>query len=188
VVRIAVSGTHGTGKSTLVVALGDRLPHHTIVAEPYAVLAERGYAFAHPPSVEDFVVQLEQSLLSLRRRSPNRIFDRCPLDFVGYIVASPDAERFDLEAWRGPIAHAMQSLDLVIAVRADPVHDPAIAVEDAEFRRAVDDALRDIVEGDSLDLCDGVDVQILDGPWEHRVETVLAQLHGPRLSSLPPRS
>ena len=187
--RIAVSGTHSTGKSTLVAALAERLPHHTIVAEPYEVLAERGYEFAHPPSVEDFVVQLKQSLLSLRRRSPNRIFDRCPLDFVGYIVASPDAERFDLEAWRGPIAHAMQSLDLVVAVHADPVHDPAIAAEDAAFRLAVDDALRDIVDGDGFDLCEGVEILILDGPWERRVETVLAQLQGLQPSSLlPPRS
>ncbi len=187
--RIAVSGTHSTGKSTLVAALAERLPHHTIVAEPYEVLAERGYEFAHPPSVEDFVVQLKQSLLSLRRRSPNRIFDRCPLDFVGYIVASPDAERFDLEAWRGPIAHAMQSLDLVVAVHADPVHDPAITAENAAFRLAVDDALRDIVDGDGFDLCEGVEILILDGPWERRVETVLAQLQGLQPSSLlPPRS
>ncbi len=179
--RIAVSGTHGTGKSTLVAALGERLPHHTIVAEPYEVLAERGYEFAHPPSVEDFLVQLKQSLLSLRRRSPNRIFDRCPLDVVGYIVASPDAERFDLEAWRGPIAHAMQSLDLVVAVHADPVYDPAIAVEDAVSRLAVGDALRDIVDGDGFDLCDGVEILILDGPWEHRVEMVLARLQALQL-------
>ena len=187
--RIAVSGTHGTGKSTLVAALGERLPHHTIVAEPYELLAERGYAFAHPPSVEDYVVQLKQSLLSLRRRSPNRNFDRCPLDFVGYLVASPDAERFDLEAWREPIAHAMQSLDLVVAVHADPVHDPAGAVEDPLFRLSVDDALRDIVDGDSLDLCDGVATLILDGPWERWVETVLARLQNLQPAGLlPPRS
>jgi hypothetical protein len=188
-VRIAVSGTHSTGKSTLVAALGERLPDHTIVAEPYEVLVERGYEFAHPPNVEDFVVQLKQSLLSLRRRSPNRIFDRCPLDFVGYIAASPGAERFDLEAWRGPIARAMQSLDLVVVVHADPVHDPAIAVEDPVWRLAVDDALRDIVDDDDFDLCDGVDTLILDGPWEHRVERVLAQFQGLQPSNpLPPRS
>ena len=79
--RIAVSGTHITGKSSLVEALGERLPHHAVVAEPYEVLEERGYEFAHPPSIDDFVIQLKQSLLSLRRRSPNLIYDRCPLDF-----------------------------------------------------------------------------------------------------------
>jgi hypothetical protein len=176
VARIAVSGTHGTGKSTLVAALGERLPRHATVAEPYGILAERGYTFAHPPGVDDFVVQLKQSLLSLRRQSPHRIFDRCPLDFVGYIIASPGAERFDLEAWREPIARAMKSLDLVVSLRADPMHDPAIAVEDAAFRLAVDDALRDIVDGDDLGLCDGVEVLVLDGPWDRRLESVLAHI------------
>ena len=188
-VRIAVSGTHITGKSSLVEALGERLPHHTIVPESYEVLTERGYEFAHPLDVDDFVVQLKQSLITLRRRSPNLIFDRCPLDFLGYIAASPGADRFDLEAWRGPIARAMQSLDLVVSLHADPAHDPAIPLEDAAFRLAVDDVLRDIVDGDGCDLCDGVEILILDGPWEHRVETVLAYIHELQTQSLAsPRS
>lgn len=186
--RIAVSGTHCIGKTTLVAALAERLPRHAIVAEPYEILAERGYAFADPPDVDDFVVQLKQSLLSLRRPAPNRIFDRCPLDVLGYIVASPGAERFDLEAWREPITRAMQSLDLVVALHADPAHDPAIAPEDAAFRLAVDDALRDIVDDDRFDLCDGVDILVLDGPWERRVERVLARIQTlPSSGAAPPR-
>jgi hypothetical protein len=175
-VRIAVSGTHITGKSTLVAALGDRLPDHAIVAEPYELLAERGYEFAHPPDLDDYVVQLKQSLISMRRRSPNVIFDRCPLNFLGYIAASPGADRFDLEAWREPIARAVASLDLVVAVHADPTHDPDIPAEDAAFRLAVDDALRDIIDGDDLDLCADVAILILDGPWERRAETVLGYI------------
>jgi hypothetical protein len=175
-VRIAVSGTHITGKSSLVEALGERLPHHTIVPEPYEVLGDRGYEFAHPPSVDDFVVQLKQSLITLRRRSPNLIFDRCPLDILGYISVSPEAGRFDFGAWRGPIARAMQSLDLVISLHADPAHDPAIPIEDAALRLAVDDALRDIVDGDDFDLCGGVELLILDGPWDRRVGTVVTHL------------
>lgn len=171
--RIAVSGAHRTGKSSLVEALGEHLPHHTMVAEPYEILEERGYAFEHPPSVEDYVVQLKQSLASLRRRSPNVIFDRCPLDFLGYIYASPGAARFDFEAWRAPIAQALAGLDLVILVRADPAHDPALPGDDAAFRLAVDHALQDIVDGDSFDLCEGVEILVLEGPWDRRVEIVL---------------
>ena len=172
--RIAVSGTHNTGKSSLVEALGAHLPHHTMVAEPYEILEERGYAFEHPPSVEDYIVQLRQSLASLRRRSPNMIFDRCPLDFLGYIYASPGADRFDLEAWRAPIAQAMKRLDLVVLLHADPAYDPVISSDDAAFRLAVDDVLQDIVDGDCFDLCDGVEIMVLDGPWDRRVEKVLA--------------
>ena len=185
--RIAVSGTHNTGKSSLVEALGARLPQHTMVAEPYEILEERGYAFEHPPSIEDYVVQLKQSLASLRRRSPNMIFDRCPLDFLGYIYASPGAERFDLEAWREPIAQAMARLDLVVLVRADPTHDPVMSMDDAAFRLAVDDMLQDIIGGDCFDLCDGVEIMVLDGPWDRRVEKVLAYADGLGLLVEAPR-
>ncbi len=174
--RIAVSGTHAVGKSTLVEALAERLPDHTVVPEPYELLENRGYAFAHPPSVEDFVAQLRQSLAVLRRAAPNLILDRSPLDFIGYIYASPGAERFDVEPWRGPIGAAMASLDLVVSLRVDPGHEPGAPVEDAAFRLAVDAWLRDIVDGDGLDLCDGVDVLVLDGPWDRRVEAVLAHV------------
>lgn len=171
--RIAVSGTHSTGKSALVAALGERLPDHAIVPEPYEILAERGYEFAHPPGVDDFVVQLKQSLISLRRRSPDVIFDRCPLDFVGYILASPGGERFDPEAWREPLSRAMASLDLVVSLHPDPVCDPVIDIEDAAFRLAVDAALRDILDGDEFDLCGDVEILVLDGPWDRRIETAM---------------
>jgi hypothetical protein len=188
-VRIAVSGTHITGKSSLVEALGECLPHHTIVPEPYDVLAERGYEFEHPPGLDDFVIQLQQSLITLRRRSPNLIFDRCPLDFLGYISSSPGAGRFDLDVWRGPIARAMKSLDLVISLHVDSAHDPAIPIEDASLRLAVDDVLRDIVDGDGFDLCDGIEILILDGPWDRRVDTVMThidRLHARGLTSPRP--
>ena len=176
--RIAVSGTHNTGKTSLVETLGTRLPGYTTVPEPYEIVEERGYVFEHPPSVEEFVVQLKQSLAALRRRSPNVIFDRCPLDFLGYIYASPGAERFDLERWREPIAEAMTRLDLVVLVHADRTHGPVMAIDDAVFRLAVDDVLQDIVDGDCFDLCDGVEVLALDGPWDRRVEKVLAYADG----------
>jgi hypothetical protein len=186
--RIAVSGTHHTGKSSLVEALGARLPHYTMVAEPYEILEERGYVFEHPPSVEDYVVQLKQSLASLRRRSPNVIFDRCPLDFLGYIYASPRSERFDLEAWRAPITRAMKRLDLVVFLRTDPVHDPIAPSGDAAYRFAVDDVLRDIIEGDGFDLLDGTEVLVLDGPWDYRGAKVMEYISGLAPSIEAPRA
>lgn len=174
--RIAVSGTHAMGKTTLVEALGERLPGYTIVPEPYEVLAERGYVFEQPPSIEDFIIQLRLSLATLRRRSPNLILDRCPLDFLGYIAASPDADRFDLSAWRDPIMQAMKRLDLVVAVHADPTNDPVGPIEDAAFRSAVDELLRDIVDNDCFNLLEDVDVLVLGGPWNRRIDTVLAYL------------
>ncbi len=174
--RIAVSGTHVIGKSTLVAALGECLPDHKVVPEPYEVLEERGYEFAHPPSVEEYVAQLRQSLAVLRRPNSNLIVERCPLDFLAYIYASPGADRFDVEPWRTPIATAIASLDLVIALRINPAHEPEMLAEDSAFRRDADGWLRDLMEGDELDLCDGVDILVLDGPWDRRLGTVLAHI------------
>lgn len=40
--RVAVSGSHATGKSTLVRELAERLPDFTAIDEPYYLLAEEG--------------------------------------------------------------------------------------------------------------------------------------------------
>ena len=177
--RIAVSGTHVIGKSTLVEALGERLPDHGIVPEPYELLEDRGYAFEYPPSVEDFVAQLRESLAVLRHPAPNLIIDRAPLDFLGYIQASAGAERFDVEPWRDSISRAVASLDLVIALRVDPKDDPGATVEDLAFRLSVDRCLREIVEGDRFDLCEGVDILVLGSPWHHRADRVMGHMSQP---------
>ena len=176
--RIAVCGTHATGKSTLVAALADALPGHMVVPEPYEILEERGYAFAHPPTLDDYVVQMRQSLLSLRRKSPNLIFERCPLDLVAYILASPDADRFDPEAWRAPISRGLGTLGLMVTLHPDPAHDPDLPAEEAVFRLAVDGILRDLVSDDEFELEGRVTMLTLDGLWDRRLQCVLAAIPG----------
>lgn len=41
--RVGISGTHGTGKTTLVEALCRHLPGHVAADEPYYLLEEEGY-------------------------------------------------------------------------------------------------------------------------------------------------
>lgn len=171
--RIAVSGTHNTGKSTLVMDLADALPGHTIVPEPYEILEERGYTFAHPPTVDDYVLQLRQSLLTVRRKSPNLIFERCPLDFIAYILASPGSDHFDPDAWRAPITQALGSLDLIITLHSHPAHDPDLPAEEAAFRFAVEDVLRDLINDDEFEVEGRVQMLTLDRAWEGRLERVL---------------
>lgn len=174
--RIAVCGTHTTGKSTLVAELANALPGHAVVPEPYEILEERGYAFSHPPTLEDYVLQLRQSLRSLRRSSPNLIFERSPLDLVAYILASPDADRFDLEPWRAPMNRALRTLDLIVTLHPDPTQPPDLPPEEASFRFAVDDVLRDLVNDDEFELEGRVTVLTLDGLWKGRLSRVLAAL------------
>ncbi len=41
--RVGISGTHGTGKTTLAGALCARLPGHVVADEPYYLLEEQGF-------------------------------------------------------------------------------------------------------------------------------------------------
>src|SRR5690349_8716846 len=132
--RIAISGSHRTGKSTLVEALSKALPEHSAVEEPYRLLEEEGYEFTEMPSVEDFELQLERSIGCLKEGEPNVIFDRCPVDFLGYLLTHSEAELFDLERWLPRVQAAVETLDLIVFV---PVEErdriPLPSSEDAEL-------------------------------------------------------
>jgi energy-coupling factor transporter ATP-binding protein EcfA2 len=115
-VRIAFSGSHRVGKSTLVELLAGALPHYTTVDEPYYLLEEEGYECSETPSVEDFEAQLERSLATLEEGERNVLFDRCPADIFAYLFAHDDAGAFDADEWLDRTREAMQTLDLVVFV------------------------------------------------------------------------
>jgi AAA domain len=70
VMRIAISGSHRTGKSTLIAALAESLSKYTTVDEPYHLMEEDGYEFSHPPSVEgDTESRVRKVLEHIRLRS-----------------------------------------------------------------------------------------------------------------------
>jgi hypothetical protein len=175
--RIAVSGTHCSGKTTLVEELSGLLPAYEVVHEPYHLLVEDGYDFNHPPSLEDFEAQLQRSLEELRARRKDALFDRCPFDVLAYISAHEDGEAFDLDEWLPRIRSAMQALDLIVFV---PIEEPdrmASAVEDeddGEYRSIVDEKLRELLVDDSLDL--GVEVLVVEGTTTQRAAAALRRV------------
>jgi deoxyadenosine/deoxycytidine kinase len=86
--RIAVSGTHAMGKSTLAEDFVERHPEFVLELEPYHVLQEQfGSDFAAELTQESFVAQLEYSLerTKVYEKPDNVIFDRCPIDYVAYL-------------------------------------------------------------------------------------------------------
>lgn len=173
--RIAISGTHFTGKSTLVKDLADALPEYSNVEEPYYLLADEGHDFAETPSVEDFELQLERSIECLNESEPNVIYDRCPADLLGYLLTHSDAETFDLDGWLPRIRAAMRKLDLVVFLpveRRDRIALPSS--EDAALRRQVDAELQEILLEDSFDF--GVDVIEVTGARDERVQRVMKYL------------
>jgi predicted ATPase len=173
--RIAVSGAHRTGKTTLIEELGRHLPVYVSVDEPYYLLEEEGHEFAEMPSVEDFELQLEYSIECMAHSEDHQLFDRCPADLLAYLIAHRDSDAFDLESWLPRARSAMQRLDLVVLV---PIETPDRVItfepEEDELRRRVDDELRDILLGDRWDF--GVDAMEVTGTPRERARQVLARI------------
>ncbi len=173
--RIAISGTHFSGKSSLVQALSEALPKYTTVDEPYHLLQEEGYEFAELPSIEDFELQLERAIESLDETLSNVIFDRCPADILCYLLSHTDAEAFNLEEWLPRVQTAIKKLDLVVFL---PIEEPDRIVlplsQDAVYRQRVDEKLREVVLENIFDF--EVDVLEVSGNPQTRVERVLAYI------------
>jgi predicted ATPase len=171
--RIAISGTHHSGKSTLVEELSAVLSGYLTMDEPYYLLVEEGHEFAEMPSVEDFELQLERSIECLSGNEPDVIFDRCPVDMLGYLLVL--AEDFHLEKWLPRVQAAIDTLDLIGFL---PIEDRDRVTlppsEDPGFRLDVDQKLKEILLDDSLDL--GMEVIEVTGPLHERVRQVLRHL------------
>lgn len=174
--RIAFSGAHCTGKTSLVEELLRQLPDYVSFDEPYNLLVEEGYEFCHPPSLEDFEVQLERSIEILDEGGPDALFDRCPIDIVGYMISCADADVFAVDNWI-PRAHtALKTLDLIVFVPIEVRDRIRFSTSDdsKEDRCSVDEKLRELLLDDSRDL----DLQVLcvEGDLETRAKTVIREI------------
>lgn len=173
--RIAVSGAHRTGKTTLIDALVDSLPEFNRVDEPYHLLEDEGHTFPEMPSLDDFEQQLERSIESIGQSEKDCLFDRCPSDLVAYLITHEDSHAFDLDRWLPRVRSALQQLDLVIFV---PIEVPdRVTVSDSDhrqLRRRIDDELHSIVLEDRWSF--GVPAIQVTGPPSERASQVLAYL------------
>ena len=116
-VRIAFSGAHRVGKTTLIERVAEALPGYALVPEPYHLLQEDGYDFADPPSAEDFEAQLERSIVELEEAGECALLDRCPADLLAYLRVGDHDVNAQLERCR----EAIGLLDLVVLV---PIEEP----------------------------------------------------------------
>jgi predicted ATPase len=175
-VRIAVSGTHCTGKSTLIDEFLRVHPDFVHEPEPYTVLAEeRGEEFSAEPCVEDFLRQLQFNIDRLKQheRGERVIYERCPVDFLAYIecVAPRTTSVFD------EVLENMQRLEMIVYLPIDNTIDAG----DEEFpklRKAVDRRLNAIYNEDDLGIISASNLAIVEatGPVEKRLRTVEAAI------------
>ena len=156
--RIAVSGTHGVGKSTLIDEFLRRHPEFVHEPEPYTVMVEDfGQEFSAEPCVEDFRRQLEFSVerLSQHAAGENVIYERCPVDFLAYIHA---LESQSAEELLDHVSEAMQHLDLIVYLPlGETVED-----EFPKLQRAVDRRLSGIFREDEFGVLSATNLTVVE--------------------------
>ncbi|WP_051196645.1 hypothetical protein [Jonesia quinghaiensis] len=147
--RIAVSGTHGSGKSTLIadyLTLHPTMDHYD---DPYTYLDDA----ADPPGVIEYVEQLRISVNILQELPADTpcIIERTPLDFLAYLKALHELGRTSDHRFSShleeTIDQALSRLDLLVVLPLEH-HDP-IALpggEDLDLRVAMNEALLELVD------------------------------------------
>jgi GTPase SAR1 family protein len=147
--KIAISGTHGSGKTTLVDSLSRSLPGYDAVEEPYYLLEAQGHQIATPPSVEDFEAQLACSITCVERGARDTIFDRCPVDFLAYLLVGRPSREAELDRWIPRVRQALGQLDQIVFV---PLEEPdrtgGAHIEHPGLRRRMDQRLRELLQDD----------------------------------------
>ncbi|HZM90349.1 MAG TPA: hypothetical protein VFF31_27770 [Blastocatellia bacterium] len=190
--RIAVSGTHCCGKSTLIDAFLLNHPDFSHEPEPYIVLQEEyGEDFAAEPSLDDFHRQLEFNVQRLRcyHFGERVIYERSPVDFLAYLMAINDLQRDAtntriIEDSLDVVIEAIQLLEVIVFLPLDVDDDVVFGTpdsEDLELRRAVDSRLANILNGDDLDLFSASGPKVLEahGSTTQRLQTLEAFLSKP---------
>jgi GTPase SAR1 family protein len=144
--RIAVTGTHGSGKTTLIEDFCTDCPSYELVPEPYWLMAQADMPFANGPTTADLEQQLGQSAgLILASSGPDVIFDRCPLDFLAYLDVVSAKEGFE---WSpsgkllAQIERAMAAIDLVVFVPLTRPDEIDVTIEYPKLRARVDARLK----------------------------------------------
>ena len=117
--KIAITGAHRVGKTTLAEKLHESLPHYHYTQEPYYDLEETGHVFSETPNLDEYLEQLEYSVDQILKGGSNEIFDRCPIDFLAYIQAIDASET--LQSLYNKVQNVITEIDLIVFV---PIEDP----------------------------------------------------------------
>ena len=181
--RIAISGTHCCGKSTLIDQFLTTHPEFRHEPEAFEALEDGGEVFSAEPSADDFVRQLEYCVNRLDQfgSGDNVIFERCPADYLAYLLAletlgrDPNSRRLKERSIK--IAkRGMQNLDVVVFVRPGDRRYEVTDEEDPELRSTVDTHLETILLDNEINLVDGDHPLVLEatGSTAERIEALNA--------------
>jgi hypothetical protein len=180
--KIAVSGTHRIGKTTLTEAFAEARPEYRVECEPYVALVnDYGEDFGDDVAFESFERQLRyhcDRVVALATE-PNVVFDRCAADLLAYMKAAA-GNLGDATLPEEAIASAHQALegiDLTVHLPLRLNRGFVTDAEDRSYRREVDLHLAGILEEDVLGLLgDSASPRVLalGGSTARRLERLLA--------------
>jgi hypothetical protein len=180
--RIAVTGTHGVGKSTFIDDFVAAYPGYESVAEPYWLLDQQGLPFSDGATIADLEKQLAESCKLIGGYTSGRdvIFDRCPLDFLAYLEVVSASEGFEwLPSGRelAQVSKSLALLDVVIFVPLTSPDEIPVQIERPRLRSRVDRRLKSMLREDDLGLLhDGPRIVEIVGSRAQRVATASSLL------------
>ena len=156
--RIAISGTHSSGKSTLIANFLGQNSHYHSYQEPFHVLIDEQQDSCDF-SMESMQQQLELSIHQLEEgvEYDDAIFDRCPIDFIAYMMHFADGDGFDLadsdiSDYFEQVVEAVQTLDLIVFLPLGPECQIEYFEADSDMRGAVDQNFKRLYRDGIYDL------------------------------------
>lgn len=175
--RIVVSGTHASGKSTLVSDFAVAHPDFTVLTDPFDDIDEAWDA----PSASMFAAQLRVSAdrLHSEGHGDRLIAERGPIDFLAYILALAeltDGEldpRFIDQATERTAA-ALNTIDVLVVLPLTP-SDPIHVGEDEhlELRDAMNQILLELLDDPAI-IGPGLEVAEITGSPAERLAALEA--------------
>lgn len=158
--RIAVSGTHFIGKSTLIEDFIKTHPNYKHEIEPYYKLQdEKMMELSVEPSLDSLLEQLDYSVNQINKLASERnvIFDRCPIDFIAYAMCVTDQDAIDINdsevSERFPeVKEALNNLDLIVFLPITKENSIEYTEENPAYRKAADKCFKKIYRDDLCDI------------------------------------
>ncbi len=179
--RIVVSGTHASGKSTLITDFARLHPEFTVLPDPFELMDEAW----DEPSAASFAAQLR---ISAARLDPGEtagdlIAERGPIDFLAYVLALEELTggsggRELVRRSAAMTREALQHVDLLVVLPLIRAHDIAPAPDEhLELRIAMNDVLLELID-DSDIVGERAEVVEITGDRDHRLASLEALVLG----------
>lgn len=121
--RIAFTGSHKVGKTTLAEEIANNLPGYDFWNEPYLQLEEMGYSFSEIPTLDDYITQFNYAVKQIENSGNDVLFDRCPLDILAYIYAVSETKI--TQTLYEEMTEAMSQIDILVFV---PIETPDLII------------------------------------------------------------